>query len=713
MLGLLWALSGCSRGPSVQVPSGTPVVLISIDTLRSDRLPAYGYTAVATPTIDALRRDGILFERAYSHVPLTLPAHVSLLCGRLPGEHGVRDNMGYAVDPAKNPMLQRSLRDLGYATGAFVSAYVLRGSSGLADGFDVYEDGIEVGREIGLGSLQRPGGETLGLALEWLRSVKSKPFFVFFHIYEPHAPYAAPEPFRSRYAASPYDGEVAASDAVVGGLLDELRRLGLYERSLVLLLSDHGEGLGDHGEDEHGIFLYRSTLQVPLLLKLPAGQRAGATIREPAQLVDVAPTILSLLGQRVPEEGAGTSLLDLDGSRKRPRAIYSETFYPRLHFGWSDLASLIQGDEHWIEAPEPELYDLSRDPGEERNLATGQHTKVSDLRDALERFRVPLEAPSEVDEETRRNLAALGYIGTVGSVLHGDLPDPKSQREALRDIREAFRLYTARDHSGAIPALRKVLAANPRMLDAWEALGRSLDGAGRPAEALEAYQEALRLSGGAPPFALSAATLLLRLGRYDEAVSHAQIALAGHLSAANDVLAQAALRSKRLDDAERYARAAVAQRGTRLAPLVILGEVLFAEGRGNEALTVTDQVQEEFNRRKNRDLSILKGVCLLRGKIFAARGEAERALAAFEQEIQLFPDQLAAYSHLAVFYGIVGRPEEVRSTLQRMIAANPGAPAYAEAVRTLRVLKDETSAARLLEEAKRRFPGDPRLEKGV
>ncbi|MGH9381264.1 MAG: sulfatase [Thermoanaerobaculia bacterium] len=382
LLGLPF-LVGCGRvAGETRLPAGTPIVLVSIDTLRSDRLPAYGYGGVETPAIDRLREDSILFEHAYCPAPLTLPSYVSLLTGLLPPEHGVRSNMGYRLHADEVPYLPRALKQLGYHTGAAVSSFVLRGASGLASDFDFYEDRIAFSEWAHLGDSQRPGSATLRATVDWLRQVQREPFFLFFHLYEPHAPYEPPEPFASRYA-SPYDGEVAAADAVVGELLDELERLALYDRSLIVLLSDHGEGLRDHGDLEHGPLLYREVLQVPLLLKLPGSERGGSSVAAPAQLIDLFPTLLALLGTRPEAELSGTSLLALADDQAPSRPIYSETFFPRLHFGWSELASLIEYPYHLIEGPDPELYDLERDPKEIRNLVVGQRRLYARLKQAL------------------------------------------------------------------------------------------------------------------------------------------------------------------------------------------------------------------------------------------------------------------------------------------------------------------------------------------
>ncbi len=249
LIGLLLVFGVGCRHPAGETYPGAPIVLISIDTLRSDHLPAYGYRGVATPAIDGLRRDSLLFERVYCQVPMTLPSHVSLLTGELPPVHGVRDNSGFPFDGAKHSFLPRLLKTAGYDTGAVVSAAVLAGGTGLAAGFDSYDDRIPAAGNLA-DEPKRPGADSVRSALEWVGRRGAHPFFLFLHLYDPHAPYRPPEPFASRYRASPYDGEIAAADAAVGQMLDGLRRLGLYDRSVVLLLSDHGEGLGEQGQDQ-------------------------------------------------------------------------------------------------------------------------------------------------------------------------------------------------------------------------------------------------------------------------------------------------------------------------------------------------------------------------------------------------------------------------------------------------------------------------------
>lgn len=704
-LSLAAASLGCGRSEpgddlaSTRVPESTPVILVSIDTLRSDRLPAYGYEAGDTPALDTLSEQGILFERAYSHAPTTLPSHASILSGLLPPDHGVRDNLGYSFDGARLPTLPRLLRDAGYRTGGFVSAYVLRSAVGLDAGFDVYDDEIEFRDLQGLGDLQRPGDETLRRAVAWLDSVEREPFFLFFHIYEPHTPYSPPEPFASRFSSA-YDGEVAQADRVVGRLVQALQERGLYEPSLIVLLSDHGEGLGDHGEQEHGILLYREDLQVPLMVKLPGSAHAGLRIAEPAQLVDVVPTVLDLLGLERPEGLAGESLLALQGASE-PRALYAETFYPRLHFGWSDLASIIRGDHHLISGPDPELYDLAADPAERDNVLRRERRSYAAMRDALAGIDRELQAPGEVDAATRDKLSALGYVGTVGTAPEGPLPDPKARLPVLDDLKHAFELYRDRDLDEAAAAFRDVVAREPGLVDAWEHLGASLEGLGRPEDALSAYEQAMRLSGGAPHIALATATALLELGRYDEAERHARLAVPVH-EAGYDLLAQISLERGDLAEAERRVQRALETRGSRLGPLITLSQLRLAQGRLEDAVAATRDVEEAFGDRT--DVQSLRGAYYVRGEALARLGHGEEAERAFLREIAINPGYLGAYSHLAVLRALAGRPAEAVAMLRQMVEANATPAAYAEAVRTIRTLGDPNGAAALLREGLRRWP---------
>jgi arylsulfatase A-like enzyme/Flp pilus assembly protein TadD len=652
---LALALTACR--PKDSYP-GAPILLISIDTLRSDHLQAYGAKGVATPAtpatpaIDGLRKDAILFERAYSHYPLTLPSHTSLLSGLLPTHHQVRDNGGYTFDASKHPYLPRLLKDAGYQTGAAVSAFILRRATGLASGFDLYDDTAE--------SEERAGAVTAQKALEWVRGRGDQPFFLFLHLYEPHAPYVPPEPFASRYRASPYDGEIATADSVVGTVLAELKKLGIYDRAVIVLLSDHGEGLGDHGEDQHGFFLYRETLQVPLLLKLPGGDRAGTTVASPAQLVDVAPTLLALAGVKKPAGLDGQSLLSLPGPDAPPRPIYSETFFPRLHYGWSELASLIEGRFHYMHGPTPELFDLNADPGEKTNVLASERRAYASLRKAVDGYDRTLAAPSEVDAETARKLAALGYAGRP-RIAGGALPDPRTQRAVLRDLQDAKREVTQERYAAAADILRRVVREHPDMLDAWSFLGSCLERMDDPEETFAVYHKALELSGGMPDFALPAARALYKLGRYDEAWKYAETAVAGDPAAANEILAGIALSRRDADTA-----LALLRKGARAGDAFRrdLGRLLSEAGRTQEALEVMGPLAQEGSPAALDTMAAA----------LSESGRQDEAAALLAKALAADPKDARAHEVLGMVELRRNRPQEARAHLEQAVALDRRRP---------------------------------------
>lgn len=644
---------GC-RGDRSAFPQA-PVIVISVDTLRSDRLPMYGYGKVETPALDRFRADAILCERAYSHYPMTLPSHVSVLTGQLPPVHGVRDNVGYPFEAGRHPYLPRLFKEAGYETGAAVSSYVLRGETGLAASFDFYEDRFSAAPGATADAAQRPGDETARLALDWIRSRAGKPFFFFFHIYEPHFPYAPQEPFASRYADR-YDGEVATSDKIVGDFLDELRRLGIYDKAVIVLLSDHGEGLGDHGEYQHAIFLYRETIQVPLAVKLPGSQRGGSTVAALTQLADVFPTIAKATGLTLPEGLAGTSILDLPQDGSSPdREAYAETFFPRLHYGWSELTSLRRGRYTYIEAPQPELYDTAADPGETRNVLTTERRAYGELRQALRPYQRPLAAPGEVEPETREKLASLGYIGGTSVLADGPLPDPKSRRPLLRKMEDAWALQAAGDHEAAVEALRLVLAEEPRMVDMWELQANSLRHLRRYDESLEAYRKALELSGGAPQIAVRAAAAFFEAGRLDEAVRHAELALASDPKRANEVLVRVAMARGDLAGARRLLESSEA--GASDSARREIGLALAEEGRTQEALELLQPLAQ------GNDPAALTALAIA----LSDAGRQTEALQALERALAQAPDDARAHQQMGVVLLRLSRPAEARDRLRRAL----------------------------------------------
>lgn len=667
-------------------------------------MPVYGYEGVETPAIAALRADSILFERAYSQVPLTLPSHATILSGLLPSGHQVRDNMGYRLDTEILPSLPRFLKDAGFATGAAISAYVLRGATGISGYFDFFDDQIEMRSNTSLGNLQRSGFDTLAASKPWLESVRDQPFFFFFHIYEPHTPHTPPEPFGSRYEDR-YDGEVATADAVIGQLLAELKRLGVYDQALILFLSDHGEGLWDHGALEHMVLLNREVIQVPLMVKLPFAHRAGETVRQPAQLIDILPTVLETLDIEPAADLPGTSLLQLEDEAP-PRMIYSETHYPRLHFGWSQVASLTDGQYHYIHSPDPELFDLIADPGETKNILREQRRVYGDMKRQIETYDLEIQPPSEVDAEAQAKLAALGYLGSVGGEVEGPLADPKAKLHVLEGLQAARRAASSEDFEKAVEILQETVEDEPLLTDAWQELARNLKDLGRFEEAEVAIAEAMRLSSGAPHVAHLAAEIYQDLGQLEEAKAHAELASSGN-DASWDLLAQIAIEEQDFETAERYVNESMQNRGSRIAPLLTLAALRVAQDRLEEAVEITQRAESDFG--SNPDRQQLSGLYFTRGKAYAFLGKSDLAEAAFLTEIELNPRALGAFSHLAFLYALDDKAALAGETLRRMVEANPTPSGYAAAVIALREMRDERSADTVLRVALGKWPDSERL----
>jgi arylsulfatase A-like enzyme/Flp pilus assembly protein TadD len=700
------ASSSCGGGRQTEIPAGTPVIIISIDTLRSDRLPFYADTEVDTPALSRLRGDSVLFEHAYAHIPLTLPSHASVFTGLLPPDHGLRDNSGYVLKAREHPYLPTILKEQGYATGAAVSSWVLRGAAGLDVDFDFYEDLIEdPAPGQGPGGAQRPGDDTFELSRQWLRSVADQPFLFFFHIYEPHTPYTPPEPFRSQYR-SPYDAEVAHADAVIGKLLAELKMLEVYDRSIIFLISDHGEGLGEHDYREHGPFLYREAIQIPLLLKLPQSQMGGTSVSRAVQLIDILPTVLDLLDLEAPASLPGLSLLAEAPEGDAQRYLYSETYYPRLHFGWSDLASIIRFPYQYIHGPDPELYDLEKDPLQENNILRQERRVYGELKEALESIDRELLAPMEVDEETRQKMAALGYLSSVSPDLEGPLPDPKARVHVLKMMTEGIKLATAGSYQEGADVFRQVIEEEPQMLDAWQYLGNVLFQMGEYEEALEVYQRAFEMSSGAPRFAMAVANALMRLDRLEEAKQHAELAVE-LMPVANDLVAEITLMQGDLEETERVLERSLSLRGARTAPRLTLAELRLKQGRFEEALQIADEIESKPGMSTEPDR--LKGLYFIRGQALAQMDRLEEAKEAFRTEIATHPDLLGAYAHLAFLLALEGRAPEAGAALRSMVEANPTAKAYVVAIETLQSMGDPRSAAMVLQDGLRRWPKNREL----
>jgi arylsulfatase A-like enzyme/uncharacterized membrane protein YozB (DUF420 family)/Flp pilus assembly protein TadD len=665
-----------------------PIVFISIDTLRADRLPLYGSTRIQTPNIDRLAADGALFENAYAHSPQTLPSHTSILSGQLPFEHGVRDNVGFVVKRGQR-FLQQDLKDAGYATGAFVSAYVLRQQTGFNQGFDTFDDRLPpVSPEEPLGQVQRKGEQTVAAAIRWIDTQPvaegtGARFFLFTHIYEPHTPYTPPERFKD---VDPYDGEVEYADEIVGRLLDHLRSRRLYDAATIVLFADHGEGLGDHGEEEHGIFLYRETTHVPLVIKLPGSRGAGRRVATPVQHIDLVPTVLELAGAgaRSPRSGlpaearsakAGRSLLPLiEGTGDIEAAnIYSEALSPRYHFGWSELYSLSDDRYRFIRAPKDELYDLAQDPKEAASIAEQRPQVRSAMRSALEGMigGASVTAPAAVSAADREKLAALGYVGTQSSAslqLPGDrLADPKDKIDTLKDYRRAMRLMGERKYGEASALFSRILARDRDMNDAWLQLAEAENRQGRAEQALSAYKEVVSRDPKNAAALTGAASVLLAGGRVDEAKAHAELAVDVAPAISHEMLARIAIRQN--DEAAARRHAELAQQADPSLPMVafIDGVILHERGQFAQAAQRLLEAKRAMSSRTEQlpDVNYLAADSLARLERYS---EAEPL---FRAELSVFPAHVRARAGLAMLYKATGRDAEAERAIADLLRLSP------------------------------------------
>jgi arylsulfatase A-like enzyme/Flp pilus assembly protein TadD len=483
------------------------IVFITVDTTRADRMGFLGNTHGLTPNLDLLARQGVVFERAYSQAPLTPVSHATIFTGTYPQFHTVID-FGHAL-PALLPYVPDILQKTGYHTAAFIGSMILDPNASMAPGFDrgfsYFDAGFHIKRdreESRYDTVERRAGDVVAHAIDWLNKNRKSPFFIWVHLYDPHAPYDPPPPYDKRFA-DPYDGEIAYSDASLGKLFSYLRQRGLYDRTMIVMMSDHGESLGAHGESMHGIFLYDETIHVPLLFKLPGEILARRRVSTRVRLVDVAPTLLSMLSLPLPPTFQGESMVPLmKGSQKGAEDLpaYSETDYPRRAFGWSALRSLRAGTFLFVHAPRRELYNQSQDKSAAHNLAASSPAVASTLQAKLNDFydkttsyhEKSSQAPLTSDQA--ENLSALGYVsssvaGSSQDSLQG--ADPKDKIGISNILQEGMIAVEDGRYEQAIPLLKHVLDDSPLVTAAQLQLGIALSKVKRYPEAIAALQKAV------------------------------------------------------------------------------------------------------------------------------------------------------------------------------------------------------------------------------
>jgi arylsulfatase A-like enzyme/Flp pilus assembly protein TadD len=563
----------------------------------------------------------------------------------VPPRHGIRDNGGFFLDEKTTTLAER-LQSAGWTTGAFVSAWVLDSKWGLAQGFDHYSDQFQLSKykTISLGTVQKRGDEVVADALRWMDGVKDRRFFTWLHLYDPHTPYDPPEPYASRYRGRPYLGEVAFTDELVGRVLGFLRERRLLERTVVVVLADHGESLGEHGEQTHAYFVYDSSMHVPFIVRTPWGDRGR--VAGQVSTVDLMPTVLDLVGLAGQPDVDGRSLAL---SVLRPDApvsgtAYLETYFPRYHFGWQHLRAARNGRYKYVEAPEPELYDLEKDPGETTNIYKAYSARAEDLRLWLERVGAETAGPERrtLDPETLQRLAALGYVGNAADVdSKAVLPDPKTKVHLYALMAEAKAAAQDDRLDEAVEKMRRVVAEDPGIVDAHMTLGNWLSRARKPDEAIAAFKEVLARDRDNP-------IALVNLAHIHRQRGDVKAALEGYRGALEldprspqtwYQLATLYLDEGREEDAEKTFREALVHNPKMGAAYNSLGVIAHARGNVREAEALIRKALELEPEVRTGRFNL--------GRLLEARGDVAGAEALYREELATFPDYGKAHFNLA------------------------------------------------------------------
>ena len=661
------------------------VVLVTLDTTRADHLGCYGYAGARTPNLDAIARGGVLFAQAASVAPLTQPAHSSIMTGMYPTFHGVRINGNTALGQEQKTIAE-ALRERGYATGAFIGAFVLDGRWGLNQGFQVYDDhfDLEKHKHLDLGSVQRPANEVVDSALAWLEDRKREPFFAWVHLYDPHTPYEPPEPFLSQFGAGGmaglYDGEIAFMDQQLGRLVSWLQTNALDEKTVLVIMGDHGEGLGRHGEGTHGFFVYDDTVHVPLLMAAPLPGLHGRRVETQVSAVDIYPTLLGLAGIDVTARVQGRSLVPLllDPREAAAEYAYGESMTPSLQFGWSSLHYLRTPRYKLIKAPRPELYDLSVDPAEETNVYAGKPDVARDLMSRLDRLMedtgrgAPAPAAADLDKKTLESLAALGYISapTVPKKAAGSpaLADPKDKLAVFAAVQQAGELIVKDDYAAAAKSLETALREEPRMSQALLMLGTAYSELGRRKEARAQFDLVLKDDPQSIQGLIGMANLLMEEGQTDDVIALCKrtLSLDERNSQAHTLLGEVYAAQKRPDAALPHFEKAVEIQPKLTRNRLNLAGALIEVGQYPRAEGMLSEIIKEHPRFPFAHFNL--------GLLYDDERRLEDAKAAYAAEVAAYPEHFKARFNLGKVLFQLGERSASLEQMREVVRIAPRQP---------------------------------------
>jgi len=692
---------GCSSSKGPDYPQA-PVILITIDTLRSDRLPVYGYEGLQAPFFVEFASQAITFDRAYAHSPITLPSHATIMTGLMPDQHGVRENIGFFLkDDAQT--LAEVFQTAGYATGGFVSSMVLRPQTGIQQGFSTYEGPFQSQKQSHVRSFaQQSGKDTLAHAQKWVQAHKEKPFFLWVHLYEPHTPYDPPAPYNETYS-HPYDGEIAYTDALLNEFFTSLKSEGLYDKSLVLLTSDHGESLGEHGEKEHGLFVYRPSIQVPFLLKLPFQHRGGTRENRAVGLVDVKPTLLALTGL-TSEPKSGLPLLH--SSKLNRRVIYSEAMTAALFFGWHAHRGAIEGEHHYIQGSSTEIFNLVKDPGETINLQN-QKSIPGAIAKNLAEISAQNLSQTQISEADKAMLASLGYTGGFdmgGEILSLD-------KEAFLKLFNAFDdiIYhiNQSQFAEAETNLVTMLQNYPTIVEARVLLGFVLRQQEKLDQAAHVYLEGIALHPEDVTLLKGLALTQLKQGDFQNAERVAlKVTSLNPLEVAEDLIPS-------FFDHEQYPAV------TRMIQKVL--ETDFSYAFGIFALGKIANTQKEYVQaadlltkavaaaQEQNNTDVYKRSLFWLGDTYARQGNFKAALNLFTQLLKENPNHAGARASLSMVYASQREPRKAIQVLDEWVAAFPTYENFKKAAETMTQIGLKDPAAFYQQSAEKLKSDDPAL----